>query len=438
MNKLSLVGLTLATLLLLVNPAPAVASSTNEIVQLVNQLRADHGLTPYQVNSALTAAAQNHANWMSQTGLYTHAGAGGSTPQTRANAAGYVGFVVENIVGGTNMTPRQGVIWWQNSPIHYNTLVSTRYTQVGVGFATNGQQNFYVLVAGVPSSGGASPTNPPQAPPLIITPIQLAEPAEDGSVVHLVQPGQALWSLAAHYQTPLAEILLLNNLRENVILQPGDRIWIRLADGMEPPPTPTPPLTHRVEAGQTLWTIASRYRVRLADLLWYNGLGEEDILQPGQEIVVRMAEGQTPPPTPTPQTHHIVRAGQTLSGIALMYGLTVDQLLVYNGIAVNKALQIGEELRIRPPDPTETPTPPPPTFTPTPPPSAESGPESDADPIPAETPPAPIMTETPTPTPPTAVLPDSSSENGGFTTASLVALLLGLLVLGGLAWAARR
>jgi LysM repeat protein len=370
---------------------------------------------------------------MSQTAVYSHTGLGGSTPQSRATAAGYVGFATENIVGGTNMTPNQGVIWWRNSSVHYNTLVSTRYMEVGVGFATNGEQNFYVLVAGRPSSaGGAAPPPAPVARPLIITPIRLAEPGEDGSIVHIVQPGQALWSLSAHYETPLAEILHINNLRENAFLQPGQEIFIRLPEGMEPPPTPTPPLTHRVTAGQNLWAIASQYNVRLGDLLWYNGLSEDTLLQPGQEITVRLAEGQAPPPTPTPITHHTVRAGQTLWDVALAYGLTLEQLLAYNDITANKILQIGEQLRIRPPDPTPTATAVPPTFTPTLPADTPTPTAIFTTPPAPDAPVEPRAVPTPTPTP--ADPPDA----GGFSPVNAAALLLGLLIIAALGWGLSR
>jgi LysM repeat protein len=229
---------------------------------------------------------------------------------------------------------------------------------VGVGFASDGSQNFYVLVAGRPSSGGPAPPAPvtQAARPLIITPIRLAQPREDGAIVHVVQPGQALWSLAAHYEVSLRDLLLLNSLPENAFLQPGQEIYIRLPEGMAPPPTPTPPLTHTVQRGQTLWTIAAMHQVRLADLLWLNNLNEESMLQPGQEIRLFLAEGEQPPPTPTPISHHVVRSGQTLWDIALAYRLSLEELLAYNDITAQTIIRPGDELRIRPPEPTATPT----------------------------------------------------------------------------------
>lgn len=348
------------------------AQSAGEVLQLVNEVRANYGLAPFEYNAALAVAAQNHANWMAATGLYTHTGEGGSTPYTRATAAGYNGSVSENIVGGTSLTPRQGVIWWQNSPVHFNTMISTRYVQAGTGYATDGNQNFYVLVVGLPSNQPAvsqPAANDNHAAPVIVPVIQLSAPREDGSIVHTVKSGQTMWAIAARYEVSLADLYLFNGMNEDSVLQPGTELTIRLPDGAPPPPTPTPPTSHLVREGETMWTIAARYRVSLADIFWLNGLTEDSVLRPGTEIVVRLGEGVPPPPTPTPQMSHFVKSGDTLLGIAFRYGLTLEELLSYNGLQASSVLQIGDELLIRPPQPTTTPfptnTPAPPTATPT-------------------------------------------------------------------------
>ncbi|MEZ4516676.1 MAG: LysM peptidoglycan-binding domain-containing protein [Chloroflexota bacterium] len=68
---------------------------------------------------------------------------------------------------------------------------------------------------------------------------------------------------------------------------------------------------------------------------------------------------------------YAVKQGDTALGIALSYGLTLDQLAEYNNISTEtlSLLQIGQELNIRPPTETLAPTPTPtgtPTNTPTP------------------------------------------------------------------------
>ncbi len=365
----------LLCLFVIVGEATAVqAQSASAIFQEVNQFRLNNGLAPFEYSNALAAAAQNQANFMAANNVFTsHVGAGGSTPQSRAAAAGFVGRVSENIVGGTGMTAARGLNWWVNSPVHYNTLITSRYQAAGTGFASNGNENFYVLVVGQPSDAPPPPAADPSPEVLFITPITLAQPGEDGSIVHVIQEGQPLWSLAAHYEVPLSDLLLFNSLPPDAIVQPGDRITIRLAEGQAPPPTPTPPTMHMVREGQSLWSIAVQYNVKLGDILWLNQLPEDAVLQPGEMIRVRLAPDEIPPPTPTPILYHSVRSGQTLWEIALTYNLTLDDLLALNNIDQNALLQPGDQLLVREAGstavpilpPTETPIPATPTAAPT-------------------------------------------------------------------------
>ena len=378
MNRLFPLGLVACVLLGLlyitaapIKPAPVAAQAdpASEIFQLINQFRASQGLPPFQYNGTLGAAAQAHANWMASTSIISHTGSGGSSPQTRSSAAGYTGYVVENIVGGTSMSPRQGLLWWQNSPIHYNSLVTGRYPQAGIGFASNGSSNMYVLVVGRPPGAGESGPQVSRpdtsAAPLIITPIELAKPREDGSIVHVIRQGQAMWTIAAYYDVDLDYLYLINGLTEDDILHPGYEVTVQLAEGQVPPPTPTPPLTYVIQEGDSAWSVALRNGIEIDFLYLLNNMTEDSVLHPGNEVVVRLAEGQAPPPTPTPKLTHTIRTGQSLWLIAALYDLTLEQLMELNNLTIDSVIRPGEELLIRLPTPT-----PPPTGTPTPAPSA--------------------------------------------------------------------
>jgi uncharacterized protein YkwD len=386
-------------LLLLITTASLVQAQSGpsaDIVRLVNGVRANLALPPFRYNATLAVAAQQHADWMAATGRYTHY-ANGTSPQDRANAAGYIGRVSENIVGGTGMTPARGVIWWQNSAVHYATITSGWYSEIGAGHATSADgQNMYVIVVGNPDGQTASssvgrPAQP--SAPIIVTPIPLSTPNPDGSIIHTVGRGQALWTLAAYYEVPLDWLLRVNNLQEGQFVQPGDRLVIRLADGQPTPtplPTPTPPVVHEVRAGQTLWSIATFHKLSLEELLWLNGISADTVLQPGMSLRVRLLPGEAPPPTATPVTTHTVRAGDTLLGIALRYGLTLEQITALNGISADRVLQIGDEVRIRPPEPEPTATP---------------EPAATATPVPPTPTPSPVSAATPTATPTAVPLP---------------------------------
>lgn len=354
-------------------PEPIAAAPPQQgaaILQGVNALRASYGLPPLQYNAALAAAAQNQANYMAANNVYSHTGAGGSSPQSRANAAGYNGYATENIVGGTGLSPEQGIVWWKNSPVHLNSMISNRYTEAGVGYAVGNGQNFYAMVFGAPSGSTGVPvvntTGGAETAAIAVAPIFLNEAAEDGSIRHTVGDGQTIWAIAARYEADIADLYLFNNITESDFLQPGDELIIRLAEGALPPPTPTPPASYIVQKGDTSWTIAARHSISLADLLWMNGLDEDDFLHLGDEVTIRLLPGQVPPPTPTPQQTHIVRTGDTALGIALAYGISLNELLSYNNMDVNALLSVGMQLRVAP-QPAATPEPLPRTATPIPP-----------------------------------------------------------------------
>jgi LysM repeat protein len=342
----------------------AQAGSNQEILRLVNELRANYGLPPFIWDQRLASAAQNQANFMAENNVYSHSGYGGSTPQSRASAAGFPGRATENVVGGTSLTPGQGVVWWRNSPIHLNTLLAPHYSHVGIGTAQGFDQNFYALVAGSPT-GDNSPSVPQAtddndellAP---VAPVILAEPREDGSIVHVVDTGQSFWVIAARYEIPLEQLYLFNNLNEESLITPGDELIIRLADGQEPPPTPTPPPFHTVREGDSWWTIAAWHNLSVGDLLWLNSASESSVLHAGNQVRIALLPGEVPPPTPTPQLAHIVKAGETAWDIALRYNIDLGELLALNDLGPSAVLSIGEELIIVAPTatplPTETPT----------------------------------------------------------------------------------
>ena len=422
MARRTTLAVLLGLLLLAIGHTQRAEAQGNEVLQLVNAVRAEYGLAPVTFNAQLAAAAQGHANFIATEGIYSHYGVNGSTWQDRAQAAGYPGWAGENLVGGTRLTPQQGVIWWRNSAIHFSNMLNPRWTEAGVGFAVGNGQNFYVMVFGTQNDAP-----PPRAQqqvvdvPFIVAPIELAAPNPDGSIVHIVGEGHTFWAIAARYEVSIADLYLFNGLNEDTVLNPGDKLTIRLADGQPPPPTPTPPTTHTVREGESLWTIAAAYRTDLDTLLWLNGVTIDHVVYAGDQVKVRLGEGEAPPPTPTPQQSHIVRAGDTAFGIALQYGLSLDELLAFNRLSADTLLQIGQELLIRPPTPTPEPTPmPTPTMTS----------------MAVALAPSAFRAATPTPTrAPTAVaLADADAaeaETGGFDWGSVLgigAMVVGLLL----------
>ncbi|MCQ3810380.1 MAG: LysM peptidoglycan-binding domain-containing protein [Acidimicrobiia bacterium] len=124
-----------------------------------------------------------------------------------------------------------------------------------------------------------------------------------------------------------------------------------------PPPTPTPTSTpeafiYVVRSGDTLATIASEFGITWQEIDAVNELENPNILNIGQEIeipqdapVVLNSDGTV---RPGERTHTVVQ-GDTLLGIALQYGKTLDEILVANNITAANLIQVGQQLII-PPD----------------------------------------------------------------------------------------
>ncbi len=224
-------------------------ASGYDVIAAVNQLRVASGLPPFQVNGALMAAARAHSEYMAATGAVTHAGAGGSRASDRAVAAGFGGgakvFVSENIAAGYDWTAQDAVQIWQGDSLHLDTMLSPNYTDAGAGVAVAGHTVYFTLDVGYTEGAPGSGVSPDQGPRDItvypqFTPVDTATPQPDGSILHVVQDGQALWNIAAIYGIETDELLALNQLTENSIIFPGDTLVVRSPADT---PTATPPAT---------------------------------------------------------------------------------------------------------------------------------------------------------------------------------------------------
>jgi LysM repeat protein len=80
----------------------------------------------------------------------------------------------------------------------------------------------------------------------LIQPIELATPAADGSITHIVKAGQTLWAIAVAYRIRVAQIQYLNNMGQTVVIYEGQKLTIKEAG-----PTWTPIPGDSTSAGAT-------------------------------------------------------------------------------------------------------------------------------------------------------------------------------------------
>lgn len=70
----------------------------------------------------------------------------------------------------------------------------------------------------------------------------------------------------------------------------------------------------------------------------------EDQIQELKKSLEKLERGTTQ--SPRPQQYHIVRRGETLSGIARRYGMTVEEICNLNGISPKSIIRPGQRLLV--------------------------------------------------------------------------------------------
>ncbi len=106
-----------------------------QVLAEINAVRAAKGKAPLVRSAQLDQAAQGHACWMSQTGTFSHEGAGGSMPRRRIYATGYHTMLsAENIAWGQK-SAREVMQAWMESDGHRRNILLSGVDEIGLGVA---------------------------------------------------------------------------------------------------------------------------------------------------------------------------------------------------------------------------------------------------------------------------------------------------------------
>ncbi len=232
-------------------------------------------------------------------------------------------------------------------------------------------------------------------PPDILLAINILEPPQPKETQvaaiedHKVGAGESLWKIAKKYATTISDLTKWNNL-ESKSVKVGQQLVVSA------PPEPVKPKTlslfteskkpetkqavkHKVETGQTLWGIARRYNIKVAELKQWNKLGNKSI-KTGQELILSapiiqplvVTKVQTlekpiivAAVAPTNETApivekkkviltHKVQNGETLWRIARRYNIKTTQIQQWNKLQ-SKTVRVGQQLLVsEPPTPAQT------------------------------------------------------------------------------------
>lgn len=244
--------------------------SPDDLINAVNDLRLENGLPALASHPALMQIAQWEADAI-LAGAPGHTRPPGLTLGQWMISYGYPlggnialdGYRSENWVGGRDMTVAQAIISWLGDAPHTNTMLSPYRSDIGAGVAvgqddqgnpvyyyvietalqtTNGQQQYEALafLTAMPETQIATYGDATQAAaalsiPQYMIPVSLATARPDGDVIHEVKYGQTLWSIAIEYGVRIDDLKRLNNFTDDEVF-PNQKLLIQKS-ATQPVPT---------------------------------------------------------------------------------------------------------------------------------------------------------------------------------------------------------
>lgn len=173
---------------------------------------------------------------------------------------------------------------------------------------------------------------------LLITP---AHAQQSDAIVHIVAPGDSLAGIALSYGVSMQAIMNANDILNPDFIYVGQRLII-------PSSYTGSAGSYVVQAGDTLASIARAYGLSLDSLVALNGLSNPSQIFAGQTLAIPGGTGGpvTAPIASSASQTHIVRQGETLFRISLVYSVRMQAIMDANAITSPERLYVGQSLLI--------------------------------------------------------------------------------------------
>lgn len=196
----------------------------------------------------------------------------------------------------------------------------------------------------------------------LITKLKHIPKSVDGGpqfVTHRVRRGQTLGYIARKYRTSVSSIVSANNIRNRNALRIGQSLRIPSNNYYSKRyiNTSQSASTHLVKKGESLYEIAQHYKVTLSALRAQNNLYGKRFIYPGQKLSIpgkgkmtintkTATKTKIEKKTTQNKVVHVVKKGETLSGIAEKYRVGLSKVRYWNNIYGRKVIYPGQKLSI--------------------------------------------------------------------------------------------
>lgn len=177
----------------------------------------------------------------------------------------------------------------------------------------------------------------------------LPGPALAAGPAVVVRRGDTLGAIAARYGITVARLVRLNHIRNPDLIFPGQVVIVAPSSpsATRTKATAASIVVHVVRRGETLSGLAVRYGAGLATIMSANRLTNPNRIVIGQRLRIPVTT-QTPqsaaPMVGARTTTHVVRAGETLTGIARQHGTSVAVLMNLNQLPRSGLIRVGQRI----------------------------------------------------------------------------------------------
>lgn len=142
--------------------------------------------------------------------------------------------------------------------------------------------------------------------------------------IYSVKPGDSLWTIAQRFRVPMESIININGLTQPNNLVIGMELVI-----------PIDTITYIVKQGDSLWSIGQKFNVNYMEIAFLNNVRYPYPLTIGQELDI-----------PTQRVEYNVRIGDSLWSIAQNFNIPASQIIRLNDLQAPYIIYPGQVLVI--------------------------------------------------------------------------------------------
>lgn len=301
----------------------AISGMTSEC-RLVLDLEESGGYGPSELSSLANEFLQEvESNSGLDVALYTYASFANNNIETGYGLENYPLWIAEY---GTS-SPEDNPIWG-------SSYAGWQYSDTGYTPGVNGNSDLDTFNSGILLNSKVS------------IPGTRKQESENGAIkYYVVQAGNTLSGIAARFGTTVQALAQLNNIANPNLIYVGEVLKLPVSNSVKTGASPKQyQTTYIVQSGDTLSGIAARFGTTVQYLARINGIVNPNLIYVGQ--VLKISGSGVSAQRGASTATYVVKYGDTLSGIALRFGTTVNNLVALNDISNPNLIYVGQVLKV--------------------------------------------------------------------------------------------